>query len=197
MKFKTSGSFDDLAQRPCLDPLAVRRRAARYAAPLSWRLPLCSLPRRQLAVLHLTGSGATGRRLARLRAGHACIGPHPKTAESRDRPQSRCRRRSLAKSTIAMILTGEREQIRKHHADRILAVDRTAVAELRPRSGRPDLDASQRAPGSGLYQDLLAKQLGSRAKRPSLQIETYRITALTASKVERLYRRIQEGRVFR
>jgi hypothetical protein len=35
----------------------------------------------------------------------------------------------LAKSTMAMILTGERAQIRKHDADRILAVDRRAVAD--------------------------------------------------------------------
>jgi len=30
---------------------------------------------------------------------------------------------------MAMILTGERVQIRRHHADRIMAVDRTAVAD--------------------------------------------------------------------
>jgi hypothetical protein len=57
--------------------------------------------------------------------------------------------------------------------------------------------AAQRTVGSGLYQDFLAKQLGSRAKARSLQIQADRITALTASEVERLYRRIQEGRVSR
>ena len=35
----------------------------------------------------------------------------------------------IAKSTMAMILNGERLQIRKLHADRILAVDRTAMAD--------------------------------------------------------------------
>ena len=49
----------------------------------------------------------------------------------------------------------------------------------------------------GYTKTFLARQMGSRAKRPSLQIEAHRITALTASKVERLYRRIREGRVFR
>jgi hypothetical protein len=35
----------------------------------------------------------------------------------------------LAKSTMTMILTGKRVQIRKQHAERILAVDRAAVAD--------------------------------------------------------------------
>jgi hypothetical protein len=50
---------------------------------------------------------------------------------------------------------------------------------------------------AGYTKTFRAKQLGSRAKTPSLQIEGDRITALTASKVERLYRRIWEGRVSR
>src|SRR5215469_14812428 len=33
----------------------------------------------------------------------------------------------LAKSTVAMILTGKRLRIRRNHAERILAVDRSAV----------------------------------------------------------------------
>jgi len=50
---------------------------------------------------------------------------------------------------------------------------------------------------AGYTRMFLAKQLGSRAKRPVLQVQAERITALTASKVERLYRRIKEGRVSR
>jgi hypothetical protein len=38
----------------------------------------------------------------------------------------------FSKSTITLILTGERLQIRRHHADRILAVDRTAIADRAP-----------------------------------------------------------------
>ena len=48
---------------------------------------------------------------------------------------------------------------------------------------------------AGYTKTFVAKQLGRRAKTPSLQIQADRITALTPSKVERLYRRIQEGRV--
>jgi hypothetical protein len=103
----------------------------------------------------------------------------------------------LAKSTISMILTGERVQIRKHRADRILAVDRTAIADraLVP-AGRTWALLNELL-GAGYTKTFLAKQLGSRTKAPSLQIQADRITALTASKVERLYRRMQEGRVSR
>jgi hypothetical protein len=52
---KGPGNISMIVQRPCLDPRAVRRRAARYAAPLSGRLPLPSLPRRQLPLLLRTG----------------------------------------------------------------------------------------------------------------------------------------------
>ena len=103
----------------------------------------------------------------------------------------------LAKSTIAMILTGEREQIRKHHADRILAVDRTAVADCALVPAGRTWTLLNELLEAGYTKTFLAKQLGSRAKRPSLQIGTHGITALTASKVERLYRRIREGRVIR
>src|SRR5215471_9314286 len=71
---KDLGFFDDLAQRPCLDPRAFRRRAAWYAAPLSGRLPLRSLPRRHLPLLLRTDGGATRWRLARVRPDHVCAG---------------------------------------------------------------------------------------------------------------------------
>jgi hypothetical protein len=59
----------------------------------------------------------------------------------------------IAKSTMAMILNGERLQIRKHHADRILAVDRTAIADRALVPSRTDVGAAQQAVGSGLHQD--------------------------------------------
>ena len=103
----------------------------------------------------------------------------------------------LAKSTISMILTGERVQIRKHRADRILAVDRSAVADGALVPGRRTWALLNELLGAGYTKTFLAKQLGSRTKAPSLQIQADRITALTASKVERLYLRMQEGRVSR
>lgn len=103
----------------------------------------------------------------------------------------------LAKSTLAMILTGKRRRIRRNHAERILAVDRSAVADgaIVP-AGRTWALLNELLEG-GYTKTFLAKQLGSRARRPSLQIGTRWITALNASKVERLYRRIREGRVCR
>jgi hypothetical protein len=101
---------------------------------------------------------------------------------------------SIAKSTMAMILTGERLRIRKHHADRILAVDRTAIADRALVPAGPTWTLLNELVAAGYTKTVLAKQLGSRAKTPSLQIQADRITALSASKVERLYRRIQEGR---
>ena len=103
----------------------------------------------------------------------------------------------LARSTMQKIIGGKQHKIRKHHADRILAVNRSAIADcaLVP-AGRTWTLLSELL-AAGYTKTFLAKQLGSRAKRPSLQIETYRITALTASKVERLYRGIREGRISR
>jgi len=96
--------FGDLAERPCLDPPAVRRRSARYPAPLSRRLPLRSLPRRQLSLLQRTGGCATRWRQARVRPGLAGAGPHPKPANGRIGYRAIAAAAGLAKST--MILTG-------------------------------------------------------------------------------------------
>ena len=103
----------------------------------------------------------------------------------------------LAKSTMAMILTGERVQIRRHHADRIMSVDRTAIADHALVAAGQTWALLNELLEAGYSKTFLAKQLGSRAKTPSLQIGADRITALTASKVERLYRRIREGRISR
>ena len=103
----------------------------------------------------------------------------------------------IGKTTIQKIMTGRQQQLRKHHADRILAVDRAAIADgaLVP-AGRTWTLLNELLE-AGYTKTFLAKQLGSRAKTPSLQIEAQRITALNASKVERLYRRVREGRVSR
>jgi hypothetical protein len=77
----------------------------------------------------------------------------------------------LAKSTLAMILTGERLQIRKHHANRILAVDRSAVADGALVPGRRTWALLNELLAPGYTRTFLAKQLGSRAKTPSLQIQ--------------------------
>jgi hypothetical protein len=76
-------------------------------------------------------------------------------------------------------------------------VDRTAVADRALVSGGRTWALLNELLAAGYTKTFLAKQLGSRAKAPSLQIQADRITALTASKVERPYRRIQEGRVSR
>ena len=95
------------------------------------------------------------------------------------------------------IIGGKQHKIRKHHADRILAVDRMAIADCALVSAARTWTLLNELLAEGYTKTFLARQMGSRAKRPSLQIEAHRITALTASKVERLYRRIREGRVFR
>ena len=103
----------------------------------------------------------------------------------------------LARSTMQKIITGKQRKIRKHHADRILAVDRTAVADCALVPAGRTWTLLNELLEAGYTKTFLAKQLGNRAKRPSLHIQADRITALTASKVERLYRRIREGRVSR
>ena len=103
----------------------------------------------------------------------------------------------LARSTMQKIIRGKQQKIRKHHADRILAVDRAALADGALVPAAQTWNLLNELLESGYTKTFLAKQLGSRAKRPSLQIEAQRITALNASKVERLYRRIREGRISR
>ena len=103
----------------------------------------------------------------------------------------------IGKTTIQNIINGKQQQLRKHHADRILAVDRSAIADGALVPAAQTWKLLNELLDSGYTKAFLAKQLGSRSKPPSLQIGTDKITALNASKVERLYRRIQEGRVSR
>jgi hypothetical protein len=104
---------------------------------------------------------------------------------------------SIARSTMRKIINGEQKQLRKHHADRILAVDRTAIADRALVPAGRSWKLLNELLEAGYTKTFLAKQLGSGAKTPKLQIQADRITALTESKVERLYRRIREGRVSR
>ena len=102
----------------------------------------------------------------------------------------------LARSTMQKIVGGKQQKIRKHHADRVLAVDRAAIADGTLVPAAQTWNLLNELLESGYTKTFLAKQLGSGAKTPKLQIQADRITALNASKVERrLYRRIKEGRV--
>jgi hypothetical protein len=76
-------------------------------------------------------------------------------------------------------------------------VDRTAIADRALVAAGRTWVLLNELLEAGYSKTFLAKQLGSRSKTPSLQVEADRITALTASKVERLYRRIREGRISR
>jgi hypothetical protein len=71
-------------------------------------------------------------------------------------------------------------QIRKHHADRILAVARTAIAEPALVPARQTWALLNEVLETGYTETFLAKQLSSRAKKPSLPIQADRITRMTA-----------------
>ena len=103
----------------------------------------------------------------------------------------------LARTTMQNLMSGKQKKIRKHHADRILTVDLTAIADGTLVPAGPAWKLLDALLEAGYTRRFLAKQLGSRAKSPALQIQCDMITALNASKVERLYRRIKEGRVSR
>jgi hypothetical protein len=76
----------------------------------------------------------------------------------------------LAKSTMAMILTGERVQIRRHHADRIMAVDRTSIADRALVAAGRTWALLNELLEASYSKTFLAKLLGSRAKTPPHRI---------------------------
>lgn len=99
----------------------------------------------------------------------------------------------VSRTVLQGIRLGRKVQIRASTEARILDVDATALADraLVPAKGswrrlRALLD-------EGFTRTELARQLGSRANVPHLQLHRNRITAINASKVERLYRRHVEG----
>ncbi len=95
---------------------------------------------------------------------------------------------NLAVSTVARIRSGERLRIRALHSRRILAVDVQARADGSLVPAKSTWRLVGRLLEEGYTKARLARELG--AQRPALQLGRRRVLALTAVRVERLYRRL-------
>jgi hypothetical protein len=102
---------------------------------------------------------------------------------------------SVARTIVAKIRSGDKTQLRAETAKRILAVDRHAVSGGALVKAGPTTALLRELLREGFTKSELARRLGSKAKEPSLQITARNgfITARTAAKVERFYRRIMAG----
>jgi hypothetical protein len=101
----------------------------------------------------------------------------------------------VADSILFAIRSGSRKRIRKTTEARILAVDRAAIAD----GARVPAAATWRLLNeliqAGYTKRQLAQWLG--AQGPALQVGKRLVTARTASRVERMYRLVQEGKLRR
>jgi hypothetical protein len=104
---------------------------------------------------------------------------------------------SVAVSIVQKIRTGERKQIRASTRKAILEVDRSAIADHALVPDGSTWRIIDELLDGGYTRTWIASPLGSKGKIPSLQLATDFITARSASRVERLYRMIQSGRISR
>lgn len=96
----------------------------------------------------------------------------------------------VSATEIAKILSGRKTKIRAEAAKRILAVDRDAVADHALVPAGPTWRRIRRLLAEGFTKTELARRLGSKSKTPALQLNTRKITAANAMKVERFYQQI-------
>lgn len=103
----------------------------------------------------------------------------------------------VPESSLYAIIKGEQTRISARNLRRILAVTTEARADRSIVPAGPTWRLIHQLLEGGYTRQQIARWLGSTAKNPALQLRRDRITAANASKVERLYKRIQEGRVSR
>ena len=102
---------------------------------------------------------------------------------------------SVSNSVMAKIKAGKRRKIRASTAARILAVDRSAVADGALISAGQTHRLIDELVDAGYTRVWITRQLGYKGQ--GLQFKFDYITARNASRVERLYRLIQAGKVSR
>jgi DNA-binding CsgD family transcriptional regulator len=95
-------------------------------------------------------------------------------------------------TTLAKIINGTRHRVRAHLAARVLEVDRSAVADHALVPAGPTWKLLDELIAAGYTKRWLAEQLGYKAK-----LKRDWVWAINASRVERLYRRLQDGRISR
>jgi hypothetical protein len=101
----------------------------------------------------------------------------------------------VATSIVFAVRKGHHRRIRAESSKRILAVDLSCRADGELIDAAPTWRLLDELLGAGYTKSQLARWLGYQV--PALQIKRGRITALTASRVERMYRMVKEGRLCR
>lgn len=97
----------------------------------------------------------------------------------------------IGRTCIGQIASGKKTKVRKKTADAILAVDRTCVRDGNLVPAGRTWTLIKWMLEEGFTKKRIARELGS--STPALQIKERRVTARTAVKVERFYRRITLG----
>lgn len=100
----------------------------------------------------------------------------------------------VAISVVARIRSGDRSRIRKNTEERILAVDRSIVADHALVDAAPVWNAIGELLADGYTKTQLAAWLGSKAKTPTLQIGKVRCTAAMALRMQKLVAEIAAGK---
>ncbi len=97
-----------------------------------------------------------------------------------------------SRTVLAGIASGKRSQCRKSTQDKVLAVPLQVWNDAQLVDAAPTWELLNDLLAQGWTKTALARELGSMAKTPALQIHKTRVTAKTAAAVKRLYRRIKE-----
>lgn len=100
----------------------------------------------------------------------------------------------VAKSIVAAIRCGRRQQVRKCTADRILNVDPAAAADHALVNASPTWRLIDELLSDGYRKAWLSEWLGNKR---SLQIGKEKVTVRTAAKVRKLYDDLRAGRIRR
>ena len=103
----------------------------------------------------------------------------------------------VAPSILGMVLNGKRTRMRADAVQRVLSVGLDGAADGMLVSAKATWHLVNELIEGGYTRGWIAAQLGSESKTPSLQIGAAHVRAITASRVERLYRRVMDGRVSR
>lgn len=98
-------------------------------------------------------------------------------------------RTGIARSTITRIRLGKRDRARPETIAKILAVGRSAARDGARVDAKPTWKRIDDLLGHGWTRTAIAAALGSKAKRPALQIHRTKLTVETARKVAELHER--------
>jgi hypothetical protein len=101
---------------------------------------------------------------------------------------------SVGRSIVAMIRNGKRTQIRRQTEQKILSVDKTAIADSALVSARPTWQILDGLISEGFTKRQLANWIGC---GNAIQFRRDWITAKSAAKVEKMARRLEAGQLRR